>query len=719
MSCLNVFNLGKNIAAKKLKEDDQLSRIERRNAVRHLTKSNGHYRNLVDEITKITRSPVLSDSGKIKKIDALLAEHSKQKNVTEQQKIELFEKSLDRLEKNKDYFDILEKLSVKLQRRILDILKSLIFNKASSDKSLMCSIDYLKKNDGQIKQNAPIGFLEKEEREVLFDENIKIKSSLYKMLLFLHVSDAIKSGELNLKYSYRYKAIHEYLIDENVWRKNRNQILKSAQLEIFSDCTKIMDQLKQCLEEKYTTVNQRFVEGRNPYLSINEKGRVLVKTPALEDKDTEYIAALLEQAGYIPVFQILSDIDNAVSLTECFKHHSIKHVKQRPTAEAYFAGIIGLGCNIGIRKMAQISVGIKENTLVNTVNWYLSLKNLHSANQQIVNLINKLTLSNIFIEDRENTHSSSDGRKINVGVDSLIASRSFKYHGKDKGVSVYTFIDERQALFHSLVMSSAEREAAYVIDGLLQNDVVKTNIHSTDTHGFTETVFATTHFLDVAFAPRIKKIGKQRIYAFSSPDTYEKRGYKILPSRIINQKLIAKHWDDILRFMATINLKQVTASQLFKRLSSYAKDHPLYQALKEFGRIIKSLFILTYFDDVKLRQRIEKQLNRIELSNKFSNAVFFANDSEFKQGTREEQEIATACKILIQNAVVLWNYLYLSQMLANCIDEYERNDMVNMIKGGSMMTWRHINLHGKYDFNRLAVNDYPFDMVKILSLQVA
>ncbi len=61
----------------------------------------------------------------------------------------------------------------------------------------------------------------------------------------------------------------------------------------------------------------------------------------------------------------------------------------------------------------------------------------------------------------------------------------------------------------------------------------------------------------------------------------------------------------------TIKLKEVTASQPFQRLSSYAKDNPLYRAMKEFGRIIKSLYILTYFDDVKLRQRIEKQLNRI------------------------------------------------------------------------------------------------------------
>ena len=67
----------------------------------------------------------------------------------------------------------------------------------------------------------------------------------------------------------------------------------------------------------------------------------------------------------------------------------------------------------------------------------------------------------------------------------------------------------------------------------------------------------------------------------------------------------------ILRFVATIKLKQTTASQLFKRLNSYSNQHPLYQALKEFGKIIKTLFILRYIDDVELRQSIEKQLNKI------------------------------------------------------------------------------------------------------------
>lgn len=55
-------------------------------------------------------------------------------------------------------------------------------------------------------------------------------------------------------------------------------------------------------------------------------------------------------------------------------------------------------------------------------------------------------------------------------------------------MSVYSFIDERDLLFHSLVFSAGERESAYVIDGLMHNEVVRSDIHSTDSFGFSEAI---------------------------------------------------------------------------------------------------------------------------------------------------------------------------------------------------------------------------------------
>ncbi len=56
-----------------------------------------------------------------------------------------------------------------------------------------------------------------------------------------------------------------------------------------------------------------------------------------------------------------------------------------------------------------------------------------------------------------------------------------------------SFIDMRDLMWHSTVISSAEREAAYVIDGLMHNDVVKSDVHSTDTHGYSEIIFGSSY----------------------------------------------------------------------------------------------------------------------------------------------------------------------------------------------------------------------------------
>ena len=47
------------------------------------------------------------------------------------------------------------------------------------------------------------------------------------------------------------------------------------------------------------------------------------------------------------------------------------------------------------------------------------------------------------------------------------------------------------------MFSAAERDSAYVIDGLMRNDVVKSDIHSTDTHGYSEAIFAVTRAVAV------------------------------------------------------------------------------------------------------------------------------------------------------------------------------------------------------------------------------
>jgi hypothetical protein len=169
--------------------------------------------------------------------------------------------------------------------------------------------------------------------------------------------------------------------------------------------------------------------------------------------------------------------------------------------------------------------------------------------------------------------------------------------------------------------------------------------------------------------------------------------------------VVIQQWGEILRLIATIKLKEVTASDLFRRLNSYSKQHALYQALKAFGQVPKSLFILQVIDDPVLRQAIEKQLDRIEHVHRFTRAVSVGNPREFLQAEKEDQEMAEACKRLIKNCIICWNYLYLSQKLEEIEDAASRQVFLDAVAHGSVISWQHINLLGEYDFSDEKLRD--------------
>src|SRR6266446_2753320 len=138
---------------------------------------------------------------------------------------------------------------------------------------------------------------------------------------------------------------------------------------------------------------------------------------------------------------------------------------------------------------------------------------------------------------------------------------------------------------------------------------------------------SSVHLLGFSYAPRIKNLKRHRLYTFKSrrgwdrAEPVDRSTWKIKPAGYADDEIVIQQWDEILRMIATIKLKEVTASDLFRRLNSYSKQHALYQALKAFGQVPKSLFILQVIDDPVLRQAIEKQLDRIEHVHRFTRAV--------------------------------------------------------------------------------------------------
>lgn len=646
-------------------------------------------------IQGLTDNTSLSDTQKVAQI----------REVIQQSKTESFtqlKEGLQQVGSSAVKHDILEKQSKRLQNRLSPILKALTFDPIEQPDDLMEAIDYFKNKDGVITDKAPTGFLEGDQYKAVTESNEGFRPSLYKVFLFQQVAASIKSGHLNIYQSYKSRPFDSYMIDKERWEQDKLQLLERADLMEFIDPEPVLATLEKALFKQYQETNAN--NASNPHLTIRSDGSFHIKTPPLDEQELDPLQAFFPERQDVPLAQVLDTVDRYSGMLKAFEHWQQTHTPLAVSRPALLAGIMGLGCGIGIRKMARISSRVTESELEHTVNWRFSLENIRAANDQVLKAMDQMELPNLYRNNPHQNHTASDGQKFEVRGESLHASRSYKYFGQSQGVSAYTFVDERHLLWYSLVISASDRESAYVIDGLMHNDVVKSDIHSTDTHGYSEAIFGLTHLLGFSFAPRIKGVGKQTLYIFP-PKKNADTDWKIAPSQTINTKLIKENWDEFLRLVTTIKLKENTASDIFRRLNSYSRQHALYQTLKAFGQIIKSLFILRYVNDVELRQAIEKQLNKVELSNKFARAVAVGNPREYAQTEKEEQEMAEGCNRLIKNSIICWNYLYLERQLEKLTDPEARENLLRMIATHSPMTWAHTNMLGEYDLSDEKLRD--------------
>ena len=60
----------------------------------------------------------------------------------------------------------------------------------------------------------------------------------------------------------------------------------------------------------------------------------------------------------------------------------------------------------------------------------------------------------------------------------------------------------------------------------------------------------------------------------------------------INARLIAESWPDVLRLTASMATGTVVPSQVLRKLAAYPRQNRLAVALRELGRVERTLFLL-------------------------------------------------------------------------------------------------------------------------------
>jgi hypothetical protein len=131
-----------------------------------------------------------------------------------------------------------------------------------------------------------------------------------------------------------------------------------------------------------------------------------------------------------------------------------------------------------------------------------------------------------------------------------------------------------------------------------------------------------------------------------------------------------------------------------RQLASYPRQNGVAAALRELGRLERTLFTLDWIEDPELRRETSRELNKGESRNSLARAVFIHRLGEIRDRTYENQQHRASGLNLLVTAIILWNTRYLDRAITalRAVEPVPEQLLAHL----SPLGWEHVNLTGDY-----------------------
>lgn len=408
----------------------------------------------------------------------------------------------------------------------------------------------------------------------------------YELCVLSELKNSLRSGDIWVQGSRQFKDFEDYLVPLKVFcqRKQSNELL----LAVSTDCAQYLSERLQLLNAQLSLVNDKATAQVMPDAIVTATGlKFTLLSPAVPDKAQEFIDQTARLLPSIKITDLLLEVDGWTGFSQHFTH--LKSGALAKDKTLLLTTILTDAINLGLSKMAESYPGTTAAKLTWLQAWYIRDETYARA---LAELVNAQFRHPFAAHWGKGTTSSSDAQNFRAGSQAESTGHINPKYGSHPGRSFYPHISNQYAPFHSKVINVGLRDSTYVLDGLLHHESdLRIEDHYTDTAGFTDHVFALMHLLGFRFAPRVRDLGDHKLYVPKGLDSFSVLKPMLRDS--LNLKQIRDHWDEILRLATSIQQGLVTASLMLRKLGSYPRQNGLAVALRELGRIERTLLFST------------------------------------------------------------------------------------------------------------------------------
>jgi TnpA family transposase len=590
-----------------------------------------------------------------------------------------------------DYLALAERNHALLRRIGPLFLEAFTFQGVAAANGLVQAVELLRTfyagNRRTLPENLPTSFIRRSWRSAVM-KNGKVDGRVYELCLFAELRDRLRAGDIWVTGSRHYRAVEDQLIAKPLFAAMKEA--GPLPVAVPLDATAWLRRRRELLDGRLRQVADK--AGQDQLEDVRISGSSLKITPlqAITPETAEALATRLY--GLLPrvrITDLLDEVAGWTGFSACFTH--LRSDLPADDRRVVLTAVLADATNLGLTRMAEACTVASYKQLVWTAGWHLREETYGRALARIVEAQQAQPLAASF---GAGTASSSDGQNFPLGGRGEATGAVNPHKGSDPAIGFYTHLSGRYAPYHTKPISVAGGEALHVLDGLLYHGAdIDIAVHHTDGGGVSDHVFALCHLLGFRFAPRIPNLHDRRLYTFSPASQWP-----VLQPFIagrIDEGLIHAHWEDGLRLATSVRTGTVPASLMLRRLGSYPRQNGLALALREIGRIERTLFTLDWLEDPALRRQATAELNKGESRNALARAVCFHRLGRIHDHGYESQQHRASGLNLVVAAIILWNTVYLGRAVEALRRQGEAiaDDLLTHL---APLGWQHINLTGDY-----------------------
>jgi TnpA family transposase len=585
------------------------------------------------------------------------------------------------------------------RKELFSLVRSLDILSTSADLSVINALKFVLDNEHKRSKYLPfeihLDFISNNWRTLVVKEVEGTKFLVRQQLeicVFSYLATEFKTGDACVVGSESYADFREQLLTlaecEPMIEEYCSQLGFPANPEDF------VEHLRSCLTQVATEVDILCADGKQ--VTINPDGEPVLKRlksspePIEVEQLEEKIRSLMPERS---VLDILCNVEHWLNWTRHFGPISGSEPKFKQSAERYIFTTFGYGCNLGPNQTARHSRGVVTSHMISYTNRrHISTPKLEAAIRDIINAFNCFSLPSIWGTGKR---AAADGSKFEIYENNLHSEYHIRYGGYG-GIAYHHVSDKYIALFTHFITCGVW-EAVYILDGLLKNlsDIQPDTLYA-DTQGQSGPVFAISYLLGIKLMPRIRNWKELTFLRPSVDATY--KYIDPLFKDVVNWNLIKLHWYDMMRVVLSIKAGKVMPSTLLRKLSSYSKKNRLYQAFLELGKVVRTMFLLEYISNARMRQEITAITNIVEKYHHFLDWVFFGKDGIITENDPIEQEKRLKYLDLVASAIILQNTVDMSLAIQTLTAQGYRVNH-RFVASLSPYITRHIKRYGDYVVN--------------------